>query len=64
MIGLSHCTTTAEVARIIQPHPKIDIEDIIFDTPKSTTDVTRFADPTLASRELGWAPKADADRTA
>jgi GDP-D-mannose 3',5'-epimerase len=59
MIGPNHCTTIAEVARLIQAHPKINIDEIIFDVSKPTGDIGRFADPTLALRELGWTQKVD-----
>ena len=59
MIGPNHCTTIAEVARIIQAHPKIDIDEIVFDTSKPTGDIGRFSDSKLAEDELGWNPKID-----
>lgn len=59
MIGPDHCTTIAEVAKIIQAHPKMDIQEIIFDTSKPTGDIGRFADSKLASQELGWSLKVD-----
>jgi GDP-D-mannose 3',5'-epimerase len=59
MIGPNHCTTIAEVARLIQSHPKVMIEEIIFDDTKPTGDIGRFADARLALGELGWAPKIE-----
>lgn len=59
MIGPSHCTTIAEVAGIIQAHPKIEIDEIVFDTSKPIGDIGRFADSTLAKQELDWSPKVD-----
>ena len=59
MIGPSSCTTIAEVARIIQAHPKIRIKDIVFDTSKPTGDIGRFANPAIANKELGWTLKMD-----
>ena len=48
-----------QVASIIQTHPSIGIEEIVFDLSKPTGDIGRFADSTLASRELGWTPKVE-----
>jgi len=59
MIGPNRCTTISEVADIIQSHPKIHIDEIIFDTSKPTGDIGRFADSTLALNELKWSPKVD-----
>ncbi len=59
MIGPSHCTTIAELARIIQAHQRVRIDDIVFDASKPTGDIGRFADSTLAERELGWTPQVD-----
>jgi nucleoside-diphosphate-sugar epimerase len=59
MIGPSSCTTIAEVARIIQAHPKIHIKQIIFDTSKPTGDIGRFANPAIANQELGWTLEMD-----
>ncbi len=59
MIGPDHCTTIAEVARLIQAHPRVRIDEIVFDTTKPTGDIGRFADARLATRELGWTLKTD-----
>ena len=59
MIGPDHCITISEVASVIQTHPKINIDTIIFDTSKPTGDIGRFANSKLASLELGWLPKVD-----
>jgi nucleoside-diphosphate-sugar epimerase len=59
MIGPDHCTTIAEVARLIQAHPRIGIDQIVFDTSKPTGDIGRFADSRLALRELRWTPKTE-----
>jgi GDP-D-mannose 3', 5'-epimerase len=59
MIGPDHCTTIAEVARLIQDHPRVGIDQIVFDTSKPTGDIGRFADSRLALRELGWTPKTE-----
>lgn len=56
MIGPDRCTTIGEVARLIQQHPRIKIDEIVFDTSKPTGDVGRFADASLAKRELNWTP--------
>jgi GDP-D-mannose 3',5'-epimerase len=57
MIGPDKCTTIAEVAQLIQQHPKMKIDEIVFDTSKPTGDIGRFADACLARRELNWAPQ-------
>lgn len=59
MIGPNHCTTISEVAKTIQSHPAINIDEIIFDASKPTGDIGRFSGSTLASQELGWAEKVD-----
>jgi GDP-D-mannose 3',5'-epimerase len=59
MIGPDRCTTIAEVARLIQAHPKVGIDEIVFDSTKPTGDIGRFADARLALRELAWAPKTE-----
>ncbi len=59
MIGPDHCTTIGEVARLIQSHPQVKIDEIVFDPSKPTGDIGRFADFSLARRELGWSPKVD-----
>ncbi len=62
MIGPNHCTTISEVARLIQMHPKIETEEVVFDISKPMGDIGRFADSTLALQELGWMPKVDFQR--
>ena len=59
MIGPDHCTTISEVARLIQQHPAVHIEEIEFDTSKPTGDIGRFADASLAKSELGWRSEVD-----
>jgi nucleoside-diphosphate-sugar epimerase len=59
MIGPRYCTTIGELAHIIQDHPRISIDEIVFDLSKPTGDIGRFADATLAQSELGWTPKVD-----
>jgi len=59
MIGPNRCTTISEVASIIQTHPSIDIDEIVYDTSKPTGDIGRFADSALASQELGWSQSVD-----
>ena len=59
MIGPDHCTTIREVAERIQAHPDVKIDEIIFDTTKPTGDIGRYADASLAKRELNWAPKVN-----
>jgi GDP-D-mannose 3', 5'-epimerase len=59
MIGPDRCTTIAELAGLIQTHPMVNIGEIVFDTSRPTGDHGRFADATLAERDLGWTPKVD-----
>jgi GDP-D-mannose 3',5'-epimerase len=57
MIGPDQCTTIGEVAQLIQAHPKVRIDEIVFDSSKPTGDIGRFADASRAKRELGWTPQ-------
>ncbi len=59
MLGPNRCTTIGEVAQLIQAHPRVNIEEVVFDTSKPTGDIGRYADARLALQELGWAPKID-----
>ena len=59
MIGPDGCTTIAEVAELIQAHPMVNISEIVFDPSQPTGDRGRFADTTLAKRDLRWTPKVD-----
>lgn len=59
MLGPDRCTTIGEVATLIQQHPRIRIEKIEYDTTKPTGDIGRYADASLAQRELGWTPKIE-----
>jgi GDP-D-mannose 3',5'-epimerase len=59
MIGPDSCTTIGEVATIIQAHTGVKVNRVVFDTSRPTGDIGRFADSTLAARELGWAPGVD-----
>ena len=59
MIGPNHCTTIRNVADIILAHPRIDIAKLVFDVSKPTGDIGRFADSTLAEKELGWKMSVD-----
>ena len=59
MIGPDHCTTIREVAKLIQEHPAVRINEIVFDTSRPTGDIGRFADAGLAARELGWTPRVE-----
>lgn len=54
MLGPDHCTTIGEVARLIQAHPRVAIDEIVYDTSKPTGDIGRFADAARARAELGW----------
>lgn len=56
MIGPDHCTTIGEVAELIRAHPKVGIDQVVFDTSRPTGDIGRYADASLASRELKWSP--------
>lgn len=57
MIGPDRCTTIAEVAELIRTHPRIEIEQVVFDPSKPTGDIGRYADAARANAELGWTPK-------
>lgn len=59
MLGPDRCSTIGEVAHLIQQHPRIKIDEIVFDASKPTGDIGRFADASLAKRELGWTPQVD-----
>ena len=59
MLGPQNCTTIAEVARLISEHPRMKIDRIDFDTSKPTGDIGRYADASLALRELAWSPKVE-----
>lgn len=59
MLGPDRCTSIGEVARLIQDHPRVEIDEIVYDTSKPTGDIGRFADASRASAELGWAPAVD-----
>lgn len=54
MLGPDHCITIGEVARLIQDHKSVEIDEIVYDTSRPVGDIGRFADPTRARRELGW----------
>lgn len=54
MLGPDRCTTIREVAELIQRHPRVGIDTIEYDTTKPVGDIGRFADATLAEKELGW----------
>lgn len=56
MIGPDRCTTIGEVAELIRAHPRVGIDRIVFDTSRPTGDIGRYADASLAGRELGWKP--------
>jgi nucleoside-diphosphate-sugar epimerase len=59
MLGPDRCTTIGEVAQLIQKHPGIKVDEIVFDTSKPTGDIGRFSDSRLAQRELNWLPKIE-----
>ena len=59
MLGPDHCTTIDEVARLIIKHPRMAIEAIEFDATRPTGDIGRYADASLALRELHWSPRID-----
>lgn len=59
MIGPDFCTQIRELAEIICSHPRIDIDNLTFDTSKPTGDIGRFANNARATRELSWAPSVD-----
>jgi nucleoside-diphosphate-sugar epimerase len=55
MLGPDHCTSIGEVAELIRQHPRMNIDEIVYDTTKPTGDIGRFADASLARDHLGWA---------
>ena len=57
MLGPDRCTSIREVAELIQQHPRVNIDEIVYDTTKPTGDIGRFADASRARSELGWEPK-------
>ena len=59
MIGPDKCTSIADIAEIVCAHPNIDTNEIVFDLTKPTGDLGRYANFSLAAKELGWAPKVD-----
>jgi nucleoside-diphosphate-sugar epimerase len=59
MIGPDSCTTIAEVAELIRAHPRMRIDEIVFDVSRPTGDIGRYADASLAGRELGWKISVD-----
>lgn len=54
MLGPDHCTTIREVAELIKDHPKTLIDAVAYDTSKPKGDIGRFADSSLAQKELNW----------
>ena len=56
MIGPGKCTTIGELAEMIRDHPSVGIDSVVFDVNRPTGDIGRFADASLATRELGWSP--------
>ena len=54
MLGPDRCTTIRELAEMIRAHPAVKIDMIEYDTTKPTGDIGRFADASLARRELDW----------
>lgn len=56
MIGPERCTTIAELAAIIKSHPRVCVDEIVFDRSKPIGDIGRSADSSLARQELGWRP--------
>lgn len=54
MIGPDRCTKISEVAKIIKNHPRIKLDEIVYDTSKPTGDIGRFANASLAKKELSW----------
>jgi len=54
MIGPNVCTTIKGIADLICEHPKIGVAEITYDLAKPVGDIGRYADATLANKELGW----------
>ena len=57
MIGPEYCTTIKEIAQLIVSHPLISSRGIAFDTTKPTGDIGRYANSSLANKELSWEPR-------
>lgn len=62
MIGPNFCTTIKEVANIICSHPLISISEITYDLTKPVGDIGRFANNSLAVKELGWSQEKDINK--
>jgi GDP-D-mannose 3',5'-epimerase len=59
MLGPDRCTSIREVAELISRHPQVNVTEIVYDTSKPTGDIGRYADATLARKELGWEPTVE-----
>ena len=59
MIGPDFCTSISELANIIVSNELIPVNEVIYDTSKPTGDIGRFANSSLARKELGWSVSTD-----
>ena len=59
MIGPDFCTSISELANIIVANDLLPVNEIIYDTSKPMGDIGRFANSSLAQKELGWSVSTD-----
>ena len=59
MIGPDFCTSISELANIIVANDLLPVNEVIYDTSKPTGDIGRFANSSLAQKELGWSVSTD-----
>ncbi len=59
MIGPDFCTSISELANIIVANDLLPVKEVIYDTSKPTGDIGRFANSSLAQKELGWSVSTD-----
>ena len=59
MIGPDFCTSITELANIIIENELLPVNEVIYDTSKPTGDIGRFANSSLAKKELGWTVSTD-----
>lgn len=59
MIGPDFCTSISELANIIVANDLLPVKEVIYDISKPTGDIGRFANSSLAQKELGWSVSTD-----
>tara|TARA_B100000242_G_scaffold294365_1_gene276795 strand:+ start:8581 stop:9567 length:987 start_codon:yes stop_codon:yes gene_type:complete len=59
MIGPDFCTSISELANIIVANDLLPVNEVIYDTSKPMGDIGRFANSSLAQKELGWSVSTD-----